>query len=186
MNYFYLLAVVFALLCSACNHPTNSEPATTEPTTTTVAEPVSDRVGPPAQEDPYAAERQKIKQEVERINSNLENYTKKQYDQEEYQLYQYVDKDGIMVKAEAISKSKQWSFYAQPINQTDRQIIYALYTEKSATPTSQQYFSIGSMVQGPGNFALVVDAGGNFLKGQRLMAAEQAYEEAMLTFTVPR
>lgn len=193
MHFLYLLATVLLLLCSACGDEAatsaNGEPApltTTGPNTMPEGKPssTSEVVEVPTETDPYAPERAKINQAVALINTNLSEYTKKEYDVEfkndAYQLQQYFDKNGVMVKAEAVSNNKQWAFYAKALNQTDNKIIYA---EVNNAPTPKKYFSIGSMIQGQENFALIIDDNNKTLPAPALAIAEEEYEEAMLTFT---
>lgn len=208
MSYFYISVLFLTILLGACGDantpPTNAEtapteqPATTAPTTATPeAQPVANAVTDPSEvndvSDPYAEECKKINQEVDRINENIGDYSKKQYKVDHngrsYQLNQYFDNNGTLIKAEAIAKGNYWRFYAIPINKVDNKVIYATHYEETDNPyepITKEFFGIGSLITSNENLIHIVDEMGKVVKGENRMAAEQAYDEAMIAFTAYR
>ena len=179
MCYFYIIALLASLMPGACDQPTStsSDPSNTAaaPTTPSLPTPApTNAVDPaPVVEDVhptpldlghYDEEKRKINAEVDRINRELASFTLKEFKKEHnghtYDLLQYKDANGTLVRVKAIDDQESWEIYNMGKAQGEAQRIYASYlakTDNPYKPIRKQFYHIGSIQERDKPFTLVLD-----------------------------
>ncbi|MGH1339352.1 MAG: hypothetical protein ACRBFS_24750 [Aureispira sp.] len=204
MNSIYLLLISIVLFLSACGDatPTQEAPSTKETPTPavvtesgTAATPTPTETVPTAQpvvnrgENTFADEQRKIDAAVGNINENIGSYTKErttvQYQEAEYTVVKYKDKNGFIVKSEATGGTRNWEFFALPKAASQDQLIYGTYYQKTDNPyapITRSIYHLGSLTDLEPKSMLFIDQDGATVQGEPLYQDEKDYKAALAAF----
>lgn len=203
MKNIYLLLLTIGFFIASCGEPapnqeTNTSestpnataltesgaPATSEPAPS--AQPVANRA---AEADTYTEDQKKIDEVVGNINENIGKYTRERttvsYQDAEYVVVKYKDANGFVVKSEATGGDRNWEFFAWPTSNSEDQLIYGTYYQKTADPYSpitRAIYHMGALTDLEPKSWLFIDQEGATVEGEPLYQDEKDYKDALEQF----
>jgi len=130
-----------------------------------------------------------VREEVVRINKNIENYTKKKstvnWETATCELTQYENEKGVIIKTVANCGGHNWELYYLVWSERDRKLLHGKYVEtipNTRAPIVHEFYSIGAMIIGESAYGLILDASGKKVKPSEYRKYAALYEAAFLAF----
>lgn len=138
----------------------------------------------------YEKEMGMINEEIMTINQKMDEYKGEEGGKDvegvKWTTMKYLNKDGVVRKITASSEGASWEMYFIALDASDNKLIYSKYVEaamEGGLPTVREFYSIGSMVEGPENFPLILDESGQQVQGSDLMKYNELYDDAFINLT---
>ena len=201
MKTIFLLFITIGLLIGACGNAAPSTPPPTDPAPTAAITESGNALSEEAPEsapsaqtvansstetaESSAEERKKIDEMVNMINDNIKMYKEDrktvQYQGAAYTVIQHKNKQGFVVKSEAIGGPRNWEYFALPSAQSEDQLIYGAYYQKTDdpyAPISRVFYHLGTLLDAP-ETVLVMDQEGETVMGEGLVEDRMAYQAAL-------
>lgn len=202
----YLLLLILGFFIASCGESTPTQAPNTNnespPKATALTEsgapatpaptenpPTAQPVANPTINSNYTEDQKKIDEVVGNINENIGQYKKERttvtYQEAEYVVVKYKDANGFVVKSEATGGERNWEFFAWPTSNSEDQLIYGTYYQKTADPYSpitRSIYHMGALTDLEPKSWLFIDQEGTTVEGEPLYKDEKDYQNALNQF----